>query len=289
MNLINNNYSILSGSSLETLKEVPSKFIQCCVTSPPYWGLRDYGHDDQIGGEDSPDLYIDNLVNIFSEVNRVLKDNGTLWLNIGDSYASYRDSKCTPQSIHGDKSRDMPTSNANNRNPKILKKAGIKHKELCGIPWKLAFALQKSGWYLRQDIIWFKENPMPESVQDRCTRSHEYIFLLTKKDKYFYNNKAIKEPSKDGGYKNKRDVWTINPSKFKGNHFATFPEELVLNCILAGSSEGDYILDPFSGSGTTGVVSLNNGRKYIGCELNTKYIEISHNRIKNEVMVGRLF
>ena len=284
-----NKYKIIEGPCLETLKKLEDQTIQCCVTSPPYWGLRDYGHEEQVGGEESPEDFINNLVDIFAEVHRVLKDDGTFWLNIGDSYASYRDSKFTPQSMHKGNQRSMPTKSANNRNPKILKKAGIKHKELCGIPWKVAFALQDWGWYLRQDIIWNKMTPMPESVRDRCTRSHEYIFLLTKNDKYYYNSEAIKEEALDGKIKNKLDVWNIRPSRFKGAHFATYPPELVYNCILAGSKEGDTVLDPFCGSGTTGEVSLNYGRNFIGCELNPEYIKIAEERIEKRWVKNKLF
>jgi len=286
----NKHYSILEGDARETLKNLEDKSVQTCITSPPYWGLRNYEHPDQIGNEISPELYIENLLKIFSEVYRVLKDNGTFWLNIGDSYASYKDSKVTPQSFNKNISNCMKVfSGANNRNPKILKKAGIKNKELCGIPWKVAFALQKQGWYLRQDIIWFKKNPMPESVKDRCTRSHEYLFLFTKKEKYLYNQNSIKEKTSDGKLKNKRDVWTTKTSKFKGGHFATFPIELIEPCVLAGSNENDIILDTFHGSGTTCIASLNNRRRYIGCELNPEYISISKKRIKEETIKNTLF
>ena len=283
-------YEILNGHASDVLKTVEDKSVRCCVTSPPYWGLRDYDHENQIGGEESPEKFVESLVDVFSEVHRVLTDDGTFWLNIGDSYASYRDSKMTSQTMSKGNARSMRTTGgANNRNPRILRKAGIKHKELCGIPWKLAFALQKFGWYLRQDIIWHKENPMPESVRDRCTRSHEYLFLLTKKDKYFYNNEAIKEEALDGSRKNKRDVWTTQTSKFRGGHFATFPKTLIEPCILAGSEEGDIVLDPFNGSATTGIVALNQKRKYIGCELNPDYIEIAEKRIAEEVLTNTLF
>jgi len=274
-------------------------------TSPPYWGLRDYGEDDQIGLEQTPAEYVEELCKVFDEVWRVLADDGTLWLNLGDSYAAMRDSKATPDSLrNGDGTR---VGTAANRNPANLREAGLKHKDLVGIPWRVAFALQERGWYLRQDIIWAKPNPMPESVTDRCTKSHEYIFLLSKQPKYFFNHQAIKEPvvTKTGGAgirfggnkygdsddpkhatksgnvyqgsetRNKRDVWTVTTSRYKGAHFATYPAELVEPCVLAGSREGDWVLDPFNGSGTTGVVALAHNRNYVGLELNPDYADLA--------------
>ena len=299
---------ILIGDVRTRLSEIPDQSVQSCVTSPPYWGLRDYGNDGQIGLEQTPNAYVAELVNVFREVNRVLKDDGTLWLNLGDSYASARDSKASPDTLRtGD---GTLVASAANRNPANLKSAGLKHKDLVGIPWRVAFALQADGWYLRQDIIWAKPNPMPESVTDRCTKSHEYLFLLSKSARYYFDNQAIKEPAvwagderngegrltydgKRQGQKgegqeafvsisdtrNKRDVWTINTKPFKGAHFAVMPEALVEPCILAGSKESDTILDPFSGSGTVGLVALTNNREYLGVELNPQYAEMSVERI----------
>ena len=305
-------YSLISGDCRTALQSLPAKSIRTCVTSPPYWGLRDYGVDTQIGAEDSPDDYVASMVEVFREVRRVLADDGTVWLNIGDTYASMRDSKAVPDSLRkGNGGTAVPK--AANRNPANLKAANIKHKDLIGIPWRLAFALQQDGWYIRQDIIWSKPNPMPESVRDRCTKSHEYVFLLTKRDKYFYDNEAIKEPARDWGTrdrtngkyhnvgtgltphtgltksyekKNKRSVWVITTKPFKGAHFAVMPEDLAVPCILAGSEIGDTVLDPFAGSGTTGVVALRHGRKFIGVELNPEYIKLAEERIKNSTIKG---
>ena len=304
---------ILIGDVRTRLSEIPDQSVQSCVTSPPYWGLRDYGNDGQIGLEQTPDAYVAELVNVFREVNRVLKDDGTLWLNLGDSYASARDSKASPDTLRtGD---GTLVASAANRNPANLKSAGLKHKDLVGIPWRVAFALQADGWYLRQDIIWAKPNPMPESVTDRCTKSHEYLFLLSKSAKYYFDNQAIRETAVTGswdklppiggkkhqengnptysgnqpandGKRNKRDVWTINTKPFKGAHFAVMPEALVEPCILAGSKAGDLILDPFSGSGTVGLVALTNNREYLGVELNPQYAEMSVKRIGLEAELG---
>jgi len=303
---------IIVGDVRTALARIKTGTIQTCITSPPYWGLRDYGNDNQIGLEKSPDEYVSELVKVFREVKRVLRDDGTLWLNLGDSYSSFRDSKVTPDSLRtGDGTK---VSIANNRNPLILKASGLKHKDLVGIPWMVAFALRADGWWLRQDIIWAKPNPMPESVTDRCTKSHEYLFLLTKSARYYYDNDAIREPSvssdslkrkrwQNGGNskeslsadkaqdfgvmlnnplgRNKRDVWTINTKPFKGAHFAVMPEALVEPCILAGSKAGDVVLDPFTGSGTVGVVALKHGRDFVGTEVNPEYAVIAENRISN--------
>jgi DNA modification methylase len=302
-------YRLISGDCRTALQSLPAKSIRTCVTSPPYWGLRDYGVDTQIGAEDSPDDYVASMVEVFREVRRVLADDGTVWLNIGDTYASMRDSKAVPDSLRkGNDGTAVPK--AANRNPANLKAANIKHKDLIGIPWRLAFALQQDGWYIRQDIIWSKPNPMPESVRDRCTKSHEYVFLLTKRDKYFYDNEAIKEPARDWGTrdrtngkyhnagtgltphtgltksyekKNKRSVWVITTKPFKGAHFAVMPEDLAVPCILAGSEIGDTVLDPFAGSGTTGVVALRHGRKFIGVELNPEYVKLAEERIMKSI------
>jgi len=334
-----NHATILIGDARQRLQELDDNSAQTCVTSPPYWGLRDYGTaswdggdsecdhqgkpmatkaninrntgtgndvknatareffkdicgkcgatriDSQIGLEQTPDDYINEMVAVFRQVRRILTDDGTLWLNIGDSYASYRDGKATPD-------------------------INIKHKDLVGIPWRLAFALQANGWWLRQDIIWHKPNPMPESVTDRCTKAHEYLFLLTKNDRYFFDNEAIAEPAKwsedkragegrltysgkrqgDEGTgqeafvsiketRNRRSVWTINTKPFRQAHFAVMPEALAEPCILAGSKSGDLILDPFTGAGTTAVVALRHNRNFTGIELNADYANIAQQRI----------
>lgn len=276
---------IINSDALEALRTLPDSCCRTCITSPPYYGLRDYGADGQIGLEDAPDQYIENLVKIFREVRRVLKDDGTLWVNIGDSYTQ---------------------------------------KNLNGIPWLLAFALKADGWILRQDIIWSKPNAMPEQTTDRCTKTHEYIFLLSKQRRYHFDAVAIKEPAvgygpngtgrrrgnstsfrgggaythdrtknnsatvereshgltpNESGKRNRRSVWTIATRPYKGAHFATFPEELVRPCILAGSRPGDTVLDPFAGSGTTGAVAKQEGRDFIGIEINPDYCEIIRQRL----------
>tara|TARA_R100001594_G_scaffold112767_1_gene147606 strand:+ start:3302 stop:4234 length:933 start_codon:yes stop_codon:yes gene_type:complete len=296
--------TILFGDCRQTLKEFDEK-ARCCVTSPPYYGLRDYGGEDkQIGLEQSPEEYIQEMVNVFRLVRDNLTDDGTLWLNIGDSYYNYKSGTGEYAKQSFSKSRqDLPMKTPKRAN----RLKGFKDKELMGIPWMLAFALRADGWHLRQDIIWNKPNPMPESVRDRCTKSHEYIFLMTKQRDYYYNNEAIKEPVKkdwgtrdrtNGKYhnpgtglqphsgltksytkKNKRSVWTVNKKPYKGAHFATFPEELIKPCILAGSEKGDIILDPFMGSGTTAMVAKELGRDYIGCELHEKYGYLIQKRI----------
>ena len=297
--------TILYGDCRKTLGAFLPKSAQMCVTSPPYYGLRDYGGEDQqIGLEQTPEDYVQELVNTFRLVRDVLKDDGTLWLNIGDSYYNYRSDGNYPKQTVSKTNQDLP-SFAPVRGNKL---EGYKSKDLIGIPWLLAFALRKDGWYLRQDIIWNKPNPMPESVRDRCTKSHEYIFLLSKSKKYYYNNEAIKEPAKDWGTrdrsngkyhnegtglqphtgltksyrtKNKRSVWTITSKPYKGAHFATFPPDLIEPCILAGSEEGDIILDPFLGSGTTAMVAKKNSRAYIGCELHKDYASLQTERINS--------
>ena len=298
---------ILFGDCKETLKQFPRGSAQMCVTSPPYYGLRDYGGEtDQIGQEDTPEQFVDNLVSVFREVRDVLKDDGTLWVNIGDSYYNYRPGTGgLPKQTVSKTSQDLPTQ----CNWRANKLAGLKEKDLIGIPWMLAFALRADGWYLRQDIIWHKPNPMPESVKDRCTKSHEYIFLLSKQRKYYYDNEAIKEPVKQdwgkrdrttGKYhnpgtglqphsgltksyerKNKRDVWSVTNKPYKGAHFACFPPDLIEPCILAGSKKGDIILDPFMGSGTTASVALTHDRHYYGCELHEDYGSLIQKRIRS--------
>ena len=299
--------TILFGDCRETLKEFDGK-ARMCVTSPPYYGLRDYGgEENQIGQEQTPEEFIDNLVKVFREVRNVLTDDGTLWVNIGDSYYNYRPGRgqgLVKQTVSNTK-QDLPDvcPRRGNRLP------GLKEKDLIGIPWMLAFALRADGWYLRQDIIWHKPNPMPESVRDRCTKSHEYIFLMSKSKKYFYDNEAIKEPAKDWGTrdrskgkyhnegtglqphsgleksyttKNKRSVWSVTNKPYKGSHFAVFPPDLIEPCIKAGSEEGDIVLDPFMGSGTTAVVSKSLGRHYIGCELHEEYGKLIQKRLSEK-------
>ena len=294
---------VLFGDCRETLKTIDTK-ARMCVTSPPYYGLRNYGDEDrQIGMEQSPEEYIAEMVKVFRSVRDVLTDDGTLWLNIGDTYYNYRSDGNYPKQTVSRTKQDLPNFSPVRGN----KLQGLKSKDLIGIPWMLAFALRADGWWLRQDIIWNKPNPMPESVKDRCTKSHEYIFLLSKSKQYYYDNEAIKEPVKqdwgtrdrtNGKYhnpgtglaphsglsksydrKNKRSVWSITNKPYKGAHFAVFPPDLIEPCILAGSERGDIILDPFMGSGTTGMVAKKHGRKYIGCELHEDYANLQTDRI----------
>lgn len=287
--------------------------VQTCVTSPPYFGLRDYGHEGQIGLEQTPDEYIAAMVEVFRCVRDVLADDGTLWVNIGDSYAA-RVRQTKPETA-GQMTRN---SKGVLTDYKRARPDGYKEKDLIGIPWMLAFALRADGWYLRQDIIWHKPNPMPESVRDRCTKAHEYVFLLSKSEKYFFDSDSIRQPlaaatlqrdksprgrSQNGGgsaeslagydYQreglgdmqsnpkgaNKRSVWTVATRPYKGAHFATFPPALIEPCILAGSRPGDIVLDPFMGSGTTAAVALQHGRQYLGCELNPEYGPLQAERI----------
>ena len=338
---------ILVGDARVRLAELADGSVQTCITSPPYFGLRDYGHGDQMGLEATPDEYVKGMVALFREVWRVLADDGTLWLNLGDSYSG------------SGKGGQSAEKRSDGWQPEYANKGatyGLKPKDLIGIPWRVAFALQADGWYLRQDIIWAKPNPMPESVTDRCTKSHEYLFLLSKSARYCYDHEAIKEPSvalsvhdqtgtartgipgqsdhtgnrdswhgsrfdtgKTGGHqigraqpgparsgnkerksalsggapndgvdgnvpwvgftRNKRDVWTIPTKPFRGAHFAVMPEALVEPCVLAGSREGDTLLDPFVGSGTVGVVALRHQRNFVGVELNPVYAEMARRRI----------
>ena len=297
---------IICAHALDGLKQIESGTIDTCITSPPYYNLRNYGSVGQIGLEATPEEYIDKLVAVFREVKRVLRDDGTLWLNISDTFAG-----------HG-------------------KFANCKSKDLIGIPWLLAFALRADGWYLRSDIIWQKGNCMPESVTDRPTRSHEYIFLLSKSSKYYYDHEAIKEPAVNGDpdkprgsaksmsggkakvnsgrrkkqdevgsrrytgfneryfneppkqHRNKRSVWNVNTTPFPGAHFATFPKELIRPCILAGSRFGGIILDPFFGAGTTGLVAMEEGRRYVGIEINPEYVEIAQKRLNSAIIQPKL-
>ena len=307
---------IITGNAIEVLKELPDCSADCCITSPPYLGLRDYGVSGQLGLENSVEAYINRLTDIFREVRRVLKNDGTLWLNIGDSYVS---------------------SNSEYSN--------CKRKDLIGVPWLLAFALRDDGWYLRQDIIWEKPNAMPESVKDRCTKSHEYIFLFSKQSKYYFDYEAIKEPAvgfnnivpagskgtlrpnsrlrkgnsrtfRGGGVytkgqsfnnsaeimreshgnnenmtglRNKRSVWTVATQGYKEAHFATFPEKLIEPCVLAGSKEGGVVLDPFLGSGTTAIVAKKYNRGFIGIELNSEYVEMAERRLEGDDESSRVY
>jgi len=261
---------ILQGDAQHILSRLPKESIQCVVTSPPYWGLRDYNIEGQIGLEETLPQFINRLLTIFREVQRILKPNGTVWLNIGDGYTSGNRGWRAP-----DKKNPARAMSVRPNTPE-----GLKPKDLIGVPWRLALALQQDGWFLRSDIVWNKPNAMPESVKDRPTRSHEYIFMFSKSEQYYYDYESIKEPREDGkGKRNKRSVWDINTEPFKDAHFATFPPKLIEPCILAGSHKGDYVLDPFFGSGTVGVVCNRLGRKFIGIELHPEYIVLAAKRI----------
>ncbi len=344
---------IYNENCLEGLKKLPDNSIDCCVTSPPYFGLRDYGHEEQIGAEETPELFVESMIKVFSEVNRVLKPEGTLWLNLGDSYwggkgmsgskdAEYQEAR--NQNGESINASYQQTGGKGKTRPTDKKHLIIKPKDLVGIPWMVAFALRANGWYLRQDIIWSKPNPMPESVGDRCTKAHEYIFLMSKSAKYYYDAESIKTECKNpeddvrritkattngkstpdierngirnptvGGNKhknlfekgqqvhsmhrtrsehglefytekaNKRSVWTVTTKPYSEAHFATFPEELIVDCIKAGCPEGGICLDPFMGAGTTAVVARKLGRNYLGFELNPDYIKIAENRLYKEL------
>ena len=364
---------IIKGDCLQSLKKLEDQSINTCVTSPPYWGLRDYGtaeweggdpdcdhvanpnatkkmgneefnknrpsrestktkgyyekecpkcgaikKDSQLGMEDTPEEFVDNLVKVFREVKRVLRDDGTVWLNLGDSYGQQKGKGFNANAKEGyivSRRKELQKKQGN-----INVKTNLPPKNLIGIPWRVALALQQDGWYLRQDIIWHKPNPMPESVKDRCTKAHEYIFLLSKSPKYYFDNEAIKEDcvgkderkwadsyekagsikqgetnanikrtkrySKDGSFKrNKRSVWTVTTKPFKGAHFATFPMDLIKPCVLAGCPVGGTVLDPFAGSGTTGIVAAGNDRNAILLELNEDYIQLALDRMKAELGV----
>lgn len=333
---------IITGEAMETLRLLPSSCCSTCVTSPPYYGLRNYGAAGQIGLEETPDEYVEKLVEIFREVRRVLKDDGTLWLNVGDCYAGSGKGR-TSDGVYSQKSQSIESygqkSGKLRRAPAAA--GAIKRKDLFGIPWLLAFALRADGWYLRADIIWEKPNAMPESAKDRPTRAHEYIFLLSKSEHYYYDAEAVKEPAvgfynaapagsrgaarpnarrrgnsrtfrgggaythnqaaensasverdshgltpNETGKRNRRTVWTIATRPYKGAHFATFPEELVRPCILAGSKPGGTVLDPFCGSGTTGAVAIQEGRDFIGIDINPEYIKLSEQRIGEAAQKG---
>ena len=321
---------------METLSSLEEKSVNTCVTSPPYWGLRDYGtgewiggdpncthkgkpkcpdcgavrKDEQLGLEQTPEKFVENLVKLFREVKRVLRDDGTVWLNLGDTYYNYRSDGKYPKQTVSKTKQDLPEFSTARGN----KLDGLKSKDLIGIPWRVAFALQADGWYLRQDIIWNKPNPMPESVKDRCTKSHEYIFLLSKSKNYYFDNEAIKENSTEssknrlsqniegqkgssrvpyktngnmnavgGETRNKRSVWTVTTKPYSEAHFATYPHDLIIPCILAGCPEGGTVLDPFGGSGTTAQVASNLNRNAILCELNPDYVDIAEKRLNENL------
>jgi DNA modification methylase len=295
--------TIRHGDCREVLRTMPDKSVHCCVTSPPYFGLRDYGHAGQIGLESTPDAFVAEMVAVFREVRRVLRDDGTLWLNLGDSYSN-------AGTRQGD--RDGVANGVNDHRMVDggyrARVAGLKNKDLIGIPWRVAFALQADGWYLRQDIIWSKPNPMPESVTDRCTKAHEYIFLMSKSARYHYDAKAISEAfagepyagSSNGAIlngdradkgrtigmttdkRNKRSVWTVTTQAFSEAHFATFPPDLIEPCVKAGCPKGGTVLDPFGGAGTTGLVSDRLDRDAILIELNPEYAAMAERRIKGD-------
>lgn len=280
---------ILVGDSLEIMRTLQSGIVHTCVTSPPYWGMRDYGVSGQLGLEDTPAEYISNLVTLFGEVKRVLRDDGTLWVNIGDTYVGATSqhksggSAGNTSCISKKTMSGIPQNGRGARN-KYLMAHGWKMKDLVGIPWMLATALRNDGWYLRMDIIWNKPNPKPESVRDRPTLSHEYIFFLSKSSRYYYDADSIMEATVDGhGRKNKRSVWDVNLKPYKGAHFATFPVDLVIPCILAGCPIGGVVLDPFFGAGTTGLAAYQQGRSYIGIELNPEYADTASRRIEGKI------
>ena len=303
-------YDVLIGDCVEQMRNLDDESVNTCVTSPPYFGLRDYGVDGQIGLEDTPEAYVKRLVEVFREVRRVLRNDGTLWLNLGDSYGSFGGNTYT-----GFNQRWNGTGGAGSKQDATLigvtgrkVDTGLRVKNLIGIPWRVAFALQADGWYLRQDIIWNKPNPMPESVRDRCTKAHEYLFLLSKEPRYYFDIEAIKEPASkgnagsnfntgktgthqmgrsshkmrnDAGTRNRRSVWTVTTKPYKGAHFATFPPDLIKPCVLAGAPLGGVVLDPFGGSGTTAGVAVKHGRRAILCELNPDYVKLIPQRIES--------
>lgn len=304
---------ILVGDAVNRLRELPERSVRTVVTSPPYWGLRDYGHEGQLGLEATPQEFVENLCKIFDEVWRVLADDGTVWVNLGDSYIGYKGANYLTDKSNSNlqKSTHVPSAH----NVGTPQTSGLKTKDLVGIPWRFAFAMLDRGWYLRQDIIWAKPNPMPESVRDRCTKSHEYIFLMSKSPKYFFDLNAIAEPlaessvrrlaedienqngsfranggqkhikavGGENGTRNKRSVWNVSVAKYAEAHFAVYPPELITPCVLAGSEPGDVVLDPFSGSGTTGEVALKHERNYVGVELNPSFASLSERRISDAI------
>ena len=270
---------IFVGDSREVLKAFPDAIVNTTVTSPPYYNLRDYGEENQIGLEESLDDYIEQLCIVFDEVHRVTKDDGTFWLNIGDCYANKGE-------IPSDGRKGFSRTSGMGIADKTIE--GLTTKDLIGVPWRVAFALQKRGWILRSDIIWAKKNPIPESVKDRPTSSHEHIFLFSKQPKYYFDSESIKEKienlDNNGGYehRNKRDVWSVRVASYPGSHCATFPIELITPCIKAGSPEGGLVLDPFMGTGTVAEAAKKLSRRYTGCELNLEYWKIIQNRLKQQ-------
>lgn len=302
---------IYHNNSFDALTKLPSKSINCIVTSPPYWGLRDYGNEDQLGLETTLNGYVENLINLFREIWRVLRDDGVVWLNLGDSYAGGGNNRGNNSPISKKQASNKGATGQCGDHPKNInpESIGFRRKSLVGVPWRVAFGLQDDGWILRQDIIWHKTNPMPESVKDRCTKSHEYIFLLTKQPNYYFDNESIKEKgtvpagtkaakgskrrsSEKGvnsrppeyavysGFRNKRSVWTVKTKPFKGAHFATFPPTLIEPCILAGCPKEGIVLDPFLGSGTVGIMSESLQRNWIGIEISEEYCSIAKERIR---------
>ena len=293
---------IITGDALAALSGLPDQSVNTCVTSPPYWGLRDYGIDGQIGLEATPEAYVSRLVDVFREVRRVFRDDGTLWLNLGDSYAGSGKGAWDRTDVQKEVYVPKPGGREASM-PKVP--PGLKPKDLVGIPWRVAFALQADGWYLRQDIIWHKPNPMPESVRDRCTKAHEYLFLLSKAPRYWFDQDELKEPcatpphapgnvkldasrnDRDqmqkvwaaDGMRNRRDVWTVATKPYPEAHFATFPPDLIRPCVRAGCPVGGVVLDPFAGAGTTGLVALEEGRDFLGIELNPEYVALIEKRL----------
>lgn len=276
-------YELLIGDCLELLKKLPEGSVNCCVTSPPYFGLRDYGVDGQIGLEQRAPEYVAKMVAVFDGVKRVLRDDGVLFVNIGDTYAGFKDGKFPPHSQSNGNQRGMPVSGAPHRSKQLLEMDGFRNKELMGVPWRFAFAMRDAGWYLRQEIIWAKPNYTPEKVRDRFVRSHEHIFLFTKRDRYWFDGDAVRIPDAQGSDKLRSDVWNVPVSKFKGAHFATFPPALIEPCILAGCPADGVVLDPFGGSGTTAGVAVAHGRDAIICELNPEYGHLVSDRVASIV------
>lgn len=302
-------FRLLVGDAREELATLPPAAARCCVTSPPYWQLRDYGHPAQLGQEATPDEYVDNLVRVFRGVRRILTDDGTLWLNLGDSYAGARGGGMGKNSAFA--GRNRKTEGRVRLRTTVV--SGLKPKELVGIPWRVAFALQRDGWWLRQEIIWHKPNAMPESVRDRCTKAHESVFLLAKSQEYFFNTQANQEPvdhpagpgnkrhkyvdgkethrTKAGllaigarGTRNRRDVWSIATQPYPGDHDAPMPRNLARRCVLLGSEAGDTVLDPFGGVGTTGLVALEEGRRFLGVELNEQHARAAEERVRGRTL-----
>jgi len=316
-------WEIRVGNCLEKLNELPENSIHCCVTSPPYFALRNYQNDEQIGQEETPEEFVENLVEVFRGVKRVLRDDGTLWLNIGDTYSRGNRGKVVPPAgVAATKNDDIKYGDL--ETPKLNSHPTIKQKDLIGIPWRVAFALQADGWYLRSEIIWHKPNPMPESVKDRPTRAHEHIFLLTKNEKYYYDAESIKTDANPEAAKrakrknfahhrktdewaegsgmqphsgfdkeytkaNKRDVWSVPVKTYRGAHFATYPPDLIEPCVLAGCPVDGTVIDPFSGAATTGVVACQKNRNYIGIELNPEYAKLSEDRLSKEAALENFF